>query len=281
ERFEASMRELAEELARAARDAEPLSSAPSTMQKVLRTVGVARDGSDPERERAMAAMAERLDVAIRTGTDRLIILHGLGGAAAATVLQRLQENFSTRAAVSEGRAALWGSVVTGALTGLKADLASGGLSFGAGMLVGGVLGGFAGAGVARGINTLRGSAEPSVQWSESFLDGLVRSALLRYLAVAHFGRGRGNYREGEAPAFWQEEVERAVAAESDTLHTLWDVARSRTVSKTDDETDHDMVVEDLAHTLTRIAHGLLDRLYPRQTPDHTEPLTPRTVADAR
>lgn len=256
-RFETSMHELAEELARAARDSEMLSNSPSTMQKVLRSVRGAGDG-DPERERAMAALAERLDVAIRGGTDRLISLHGLGGGAAATVLQRLQENYSTRETVSEGKAALWGSVVTGALTGLKADLASGGLSFGAGMLVGGLIGGFAGAGVARGINTIRGSGEPSVQWSETFLDGLVRSTLLRYLAVAHYGRGRGNYLEGEAPAFWQEEVKRSVAAELETLHTLWDSARNQPPSTPDD----DPVVQDLTRTLSRTALGLLDRLYP-------------------
>ena len=261
-RFEASMHELAAELARAARDTELLTTSPSTMQKVLRTFGATREGTDPERLRAMAELANRLDAAIRSGTDQLISLHGLGGAAAATVLQRLHDNFSSREGVSEGRAALWGSVLTGALTGLKADLAAGGLSFGAGMLVGGVIGGFAGAGVARGINTIRGSGAPSVQWSEPFLDGLVRSALLRYLAVAHYGRGRGDYLEGEAPAFWQEEVKQATSAETETLHTLWDAARSQLDSTPED----DPVVEDLARTLSRITLELLDRLYPDHPP---------------
>ena len=49
---------------------------------------------------------------------------------------------------------------------------------------------------------------------EAFLDGLVRSALLRYLAVAHYGRGRGDWAESEYPAHWPPEVERMVAADA-------------------------------------------------------------------
>ena len=39
---------------------------------------------------------------------------------------------------------------------------------------------------------------------------LVVAGLLRYLAVAHYGRGRGGFVESEAPAFWQDEVEREI-----------------------------------------------------------------------
>ena len=65
----------------------------------------------------------------------------------------------------------------------------------------------------------------SVAWSPAFLDGLVRSALLRYLAVAHFGRGRGAYAEAEAPAFWKDEVARAFEARRPSFEALWENAR--------------------------------------------------------
>src|SRR5512135_3614877 len=142
----------------------------------------------------------------------------------------MQDNFSMPAQLDEGRAALLGSIVTGALTGLKADLAAGGLTFGAGMLVGGVVGGLAGAGLARGMNVMRGAEHPSVRWSEEFLDGLVRSSVLRYLAVAHFGRGRGRYVEGEAPSFWKGEVEQAMAPLREALHAIWQDARSGAIT---------------------------------------------------
>jgi hypothetical protein len=257
DRFDAAMHALAEELSAAARDAEPVGSeTASAAQKLLRSVGVGRRDADPARERAMAALAERLDAAIRAATDRLIALHGLEGSATQAVLERMQENFAIPAEVDEGRAALLGSIVTGALTGLKADLAAGGLTFGAGMLVGGVVGGLAGAGLARGVNVLRGAEHPVVRWSEDFLDGLVRSSVLRYLAVAHFGRGRGRYVEGEAPSFWKGEVEQAMATQRDALHAAWQDARNGSAA----------VENALAEVVGAIAARTLERLYPGRVP---------------
>ena len=257
ERFDASMRVLADELAGAAHDTEAVDpEAVSQAQKLLRSMGVGRRNPDPARERAMGALAERLDEAIRDATDRLIALHGLEGSATQAVLERMQENFAMQVQVDEGRAALLGSIVTGALTGLKADLAAGGLTFGAGMLVGGVVGGLAGAGLARGVNVLRGAEHPVVRWSQEFLDGLVQSGVLRYLAVAHFGRGRGRYVEGEAPPFWKGEVEHAIAGQRDALHDLWQAARMG------EDIDRDR----LAVILRSVAATVLDRLYPGRVP---------------
>jgi hypothetical protein len=83
-----------------------------------------------------------------------------------------------------------GGLVSGALTGLGADLAAGGLTFGAGMLAGALVGALGGAGVARGVNVVRGKSATTVRWQEPFLERQLTLALLRYLAVAHFGRGR-------------------------------------------------------------------------------------------
>jgi hypothetical protein len=257
ERFSASMGVLAAELTEAACDSEPIDAATvSTAKKLMRSVGIGRRDADPARDRAMATLAGRLDAAIRTATDRLIELHSLEGGASEAVLERMQENFAVPAQLDEGRAALLGSVVTGALTGLKADLAAGGLTFGAGMLVGGVVGGLAGAGLARGVNVLRGAEHPAVRWSEEFLDGLARSSVLRYLAVAHFGRGRGRFVEGEAPSFWKGEVEQAIAAQHDALRRAWQSARAG---------DSD-AGERLAAVLRAATAQTLDRLYPGRVP---------------
>ena len=257
ERFDAAMGVLADELAGAARDTENVDpEAMSTPQKLLRSMGMGRREPDPARERAMASLAERLDEAIRGATDRRIALHGLEGSATQEVLERMQEHFAVQAQVDEGRAALWGSVVTGALTGLKADLAAGGLTFGAGMLVGGVVGGLAGAGLARGVNVMRGAEHPVVRWSDEFLDGLVRSSVLRYLAIAHFGRGRGRYVEGEAPAFWRGEVEEAMAPQRDALHAVWRAARDGEAG----------IEERLSLVLRALAAQVLERLYPGRVP---------------
>lgn len=59
------------------------------------------------------------------------------------------------------------------------------------MLAGGVVGAFGAAGLARGFNLVRGKTEASLRWSDEFIAALVLAAVLRYLAVAHYGRGRG------------------------------------------------------------------------------------------
>jgi hypothetical protein len=60
-----------------------------------------------------------------------------------------------------------------------------------------------------------------VRWNAAALGPLVAGALRRYLAVAHFGRGRGQWVEGEAPAFWGERIEAALQPFADTLSSLW------------------------------------------------------------
>ncbi len=258
DRFHSAMRVLAGELTGAARDSQAVDSAAiSTAQKVLRSVGVGRRNAEPAHERAMDALARRLDATIRAATDQLIALHGLEGSASEAVLARVRKNFAVAEQVDEGRAALLGSIVTGALTGLKADLATGGMTLGAGLLVGGVVGGLAGAGLARGVNTMRGAEQPVVRFADEFLDGLVIASVLRYLAVAHFGRGRGRYVEGEAPAFWRGEVEQAFEPQRERLHALWKLARESTDAQP---------LESVAQLIGTTTAQVLERLYPGRVP---------------
>ena len=158
-------------------------------------------------------------------------------------------------------------MLTGALTGLKADLATGGLTFGAGLLLGGLLGGLAGAGVARGFNRLSGADTPAVWWSDEALDGLVRSAVLRYLAVAHFGRGRGRWVEGEAPAAWQEEVTAAVGRERAVLQFAWQRARGEGATAGAAASSQGASPQaELRSALGRATAAVLERLYPGKLP---------------
>lgn len=177
--------------------------------------------ADAARARAMKALAARLDAGIRDSTDRLIVVHGLEGRAAAEVLDRVADAYASDAPVPEGKAAMVGGFLSGALSGLAADIASGGLSFGAGMLTGGVLGALGAAGLARGINLVQGRGEPAVRWSEAYLDGLVEAALLRYLAVAHYGRGRGQWSRSESPPHWRDAVTAALAPRRQRITAAW------------------------------------------------------------
>jgi hypothetical protein len=167
-----------------------------------------RGPADDAATLAQQALAAALDEEVRASTAALLALHGLQGRAEGEILARVASQFETQLPLPEGRAALWGGVVSGALAGLKADIASGGLTLGGGLLAGGLLGALGAGGLVRGINVLRGTGAGWVAWNTEALQPMVHAALLRYLAVAHFGRGRGDWVQGEAPPHWH-----AVAAE--------------------------------------------------------------------
>jgi hypothetical protein len=209
ETFAASMRALAEQLASAATDRETV-SARGFKEKAgswLKSVVSGREAPDADAEQAMDALAKRLDLAVRGATDRLIELHGLSGRAAQEILARVAGQFDVSKRADIGTTGVMSGAVSGALGGLAADLAAGGLTFGAGALIGGVLGALGGGGVAHAYNLAHGAKDGTVAWSNAFLVERFNAALLRYLAVAHFGRGRGDWVQGEYPAHWHALVE--------------------------------------------------------------------------
>ena len=145
-----------------------------------------------------------------------------------------------------------------AIGGLAADLAAGGLTLGGGMIVGAILGALGGTGLAKGFNLARGEDSASVRWSPELLERLTVTAVLRYLAVAHFGRGRGEWAEGEHPIFWQNVVEDAVAKQKSKVTRLLSPSpfnRDTALNEADN----------LPTVLRQIGGAVLDRLYPGGT----------------
>lgn len=251
--FEQAMRILAVPLARAAWDKEPVSRA-TMREKALRVVGLARDKEGADQAAAMGALAARLEGGLQDSMQQLIAIHGLEGRAAAEVIDRVAQDVRVDAPVNEGKAALISAAMSGALTGVAADLATGGLSFGAGMLTGAVLGAFGGAGIARGVNTMRGISETVIRWDRAFLQGQLAGVLLRYLAVAHYGRGRGEWRERSYPEFWRDLVLGTVQSHSEALAPIWDLR--------DDGPDDGAMAEQLRIVLDAATRSMLDALYP-------------------
>jgi len=157
-----------------------------------------------DKKRGMEALAERLERATEELMATLLELHGLEGSAAAEIDRQL-EAFAVEGEdlLDPEKGALWGSVLSGAAGGLAADLMSGGLSFGGGMLAGAILGALGGAGIARGFRLIKGDKLPAISWTPVFLERLVSQIFLRYLTVAHFGRGRGEFYQLDASHRWQ------------------------------------------------------------------------------
>jgi hypothetical protein len=253
--FDEAMVALAQPIAQAAcdREALPDTGAGGALRELGRSLGIGRDEAEGAKARASRALAERLDASLRESTDRLIALSGLDGHAKGEVLSRLAAGATLDAPLDEGKAAMMGGVVSGAITGLAADLAAGGLTFGAGMLAGALIGALGGAGLARGVNLARGKSGAVIRWDDGFLSGLVASSLLRYLAVAHYGRGRGGFVETEYPPFWPPLVAEIVERHRADLDAIW--ARR-------DTGDAERLSAALGPALAGIARATLERLYP-------------------
>ncbi|MQM30235.1 MAG: hypothetical protein CRU78_06710 [Candidatus Accumulibacter phosphatis] len=200
----------------------------------------------------------------------MIAIHELEGHASDELLRRIALTVSVEAPVNERKAALMSGALSGALTGLGVDIAHAGLTLGAGVITGAVVGALGGAGIARGVNMARGRRGTTLRWDDSFLCELVVSSLLRYLAVAHYGRGRGQWRETEYPAFWPPLVSRAVATARTALVATWsgrEGSRERAVAG-DGVAPGGLATSTVAIAarplITEIARQLLDELYPGQ-----------------
>ena len=85
------------------------------------------------------------------------------------------------------------------------------------------------------------------------LDQLLTSALLAYLAVAHYGRGRGDWSQAEHPAHWQDSVNAALADRREDFSHFWSLR---------DEVDEQALIEVLRNAIENVTREILTRLYP-------------------
>ena len=266
--FVESMRLLADSLAKAAAARESVADTPGLADR-LRQLGSAitrRDESARPEAAAQRKLGALLEAEARSSTAALVALHGLQSAGGETqsdsvqqeILARVAEQYAVRERLPEGRAAVLGGAITGALTGLKADVLSGGLTLGGGMLAGGIVGALGAAGLARGINVLRDTGQSWVELGPQALDAALQAALLRYLAVAHFGRGRGGYVQGESPPHWPQVLLSATAPQQAAITALW-AGRSR---RFDNQGEAERIAFALQPLLAAIVRSVFEQLYP-------------------
>ncbi|MEO7954771.1 MAG: DUF3482 domain-containing protein, partial [Polaromonas sp.] len=254
-RFAESMKLTAQQLQAAAQDSQPVEAeSKGLLNSALQATGLRKSGTRQRQDQAMAILIERLNQGTAKTTRELLALHKLDPGQASQINTRVRENFVIRAPIDRAQAGLLGAVLSGAATGLSADLLAGGLSLGAGALLGSVVGALTFAGAAWGFNSTTDRSQPTVHFSDEFLRTLLVASVLRYLTVAHFGRGRGNFAESEAPTFWQGAVETAVLAHELEVGRLWPALRAQRVT---DET-----AAPAQELLLAITSNTLGQLYP-------------------
>ena len=105
---------------------------------------------------------------------------------------------------------------------------------------------------------MRGTDQSWLTWNAEAMDSMLEAALLRYLAVAHFGRGRGDWALAESPTFWREVIADALMAEREPLAALW-AGRS---NRFDNHGEAQALADALRPPLRRAALKALAHLYP-------------------
>jgi hypothetical protein len=252
-RFGRSMAAVAEHLLYAARQAQEVHSAALSMKSLL---PAERQAQAQARQAAMDEVVKRLHVSAGELFSRLRVLHGIDEAAAGALQHRLQEKFVVQQAVDTPQAGMAGAA-TGAAMGASVDLLVGGLTLGAATALGALVGGGAAYIAAAWKNRATSAGSTVVQLSDEMIQAMAEAALLRYLAVAHYGRGAAGSADELTP-FWSADVVAAVEAHRERLTPFWVAART--------QPDPGRLATALGRELEATAREVLARLYPTPSP---------------
>jgi hypothetical protein len=224
--------------------------------KLAQGLGVSTVAAREAAERALHSLLAEVSQQVQASTVRLLAIRGLQGQAASGLAQQVSQRLmSLDDPVHSARTGVLSGFVTGAAAGLGIDAMVGGLSLGAGALLGGLAGALGGAGLVRGIDLAKGRDSAQASLSSAFLDELVLAGLLRGLTVAHYGRGRGQFVDGATPAFWLPLLQAEMARIGPALQALWPRLRAATA-------DGEQAAEQLELLLGRSQRALLAALYP-------------------
>lgn len=177
-------------------------------------------------EPAMRDLAQRFMEKSKSVTDKLIVINRLKGVSAGEIFEVADKKFTVDRPVDQSSYTLAGGVISGALTGLGADLLAGGLTLGTGALAGGLLGSIGAAALAKGYNIKTNKDKKVVGWSQESLIDAFKKSIMLYLAIAHFGRGQGEWRRKEDPEHWGKVVDEAINKYREQLVKLWTRATS-------------------------------------------------------
>lgn len=212
------------------------------------------NGLTPQSERARTTLVERLVTRSREVMEQLLKANQLEGATKERVDSLLQGIKTKNPDTSPEVLAILGGIGGGLLTGVCTDILAGGMTFGGGAVTGAVLGGITAYALGRGYQKIKGKdGEVRISWSQEFLTDEWVAYGMRYLMIAHFGRGQGQ---------WNDRI-------SDSMPQRW----KHSIDEWIESNKSDVSKELAAHEITRVENLLenmirhvLDQLYPTAEP---------------
>lgn len=213
-----------------------------------------RKERNKELEKIQTRMFERLADQTSKTVNQLISIHGLDGETASELSKVSREEFAVKRNVEESIMATIGGAASGLVGGLSADLISGGMTFGGGAIVGMLLGGATTFALAYGFN-LTQAGQNMVRWTEAHFISQVQAIVMLYLAVSHFGRGRGSWQDPVSnPGRWEMILKSELEKSSETWAKLW--------KKGGLNSDKEKLERDLSKAFRELIGNVFTGLYP-------------------
>lgn len=247
--FVSSMRALAHQLTANALDGVAVKS-----ESFLQKLGFNRSALEADWSEARQKLSESLAMRAEQAMNELISLHSLEGHDEASTLLGARRDFAEPKQVEVAVWSAMSGIASGALAGLIVDLKAGGLTFGGGALLGGIGGGLGAYALIKTYQLVRAD-DNKLHWSREHFSEQVKLALLSYLAVSHFGRGRGAWKRDLRPAHWQQAVNDLVDEWKDKVEFVWKRSLRHDVSVS-------RVNEEMLIMMTDLGREILRRLYP-------------------
>lgn len=213
-----------------------------------------RGDQNAEMEKIQAQMYSRLASRTADTINGLIACHGLDGQTAKELAQSSQEEFTFQRNVEEGLAAAVGGAVSGLVGGLSADLIAGGATFGGGAVLGMLLGAGTTYALAKGYN-LTQTGVNEVRWTEAHFSSQVKFIVMLYLAVSHFGRGRGAWQDPQNnPSHWEHITDDILQENHEEIKILWKQGGA--------DSNRDKLKKEVSKLTYQLLSKALAKLYP-------------------
>ncbi len=223
-----------------------------------KAVSVISSKPSEQSERARAALVDSLVRRSRRVMEQLLEAHRLEGVPKDRVDSMVEGLRASNPNAPPEALAVLGGIGSGLLAGLLADIQAGGMTFGGGAAAGAVIGGLAAYALGRGFQKVKGQdGAARLQWSKEFLIDEWIAMGMRYLTIAHFGRGQGQWQEpldASLPERWKELIDRWTQEWNPQIITALSKANAGETNT----------------LLDSMIRETLDQLYPRSSQFRTE-----------
>lgn len=231
------------------------------VKSVLKQMGIGKDDAVLT-DAAQKELSNNLEFEVCANTNNLLKVYGFATVNISEILMPDTSRTDKHHHVDENATTKWGAILTSALTGLTADILSGGLTLGGGLIVGALGGALGGKGLSHLANVVRRTDRSGVQWNNVALDQVLENAIFRYLVIVHRDRGDDCLRKDISISNWPEVIKHSLHPYQDDIRKIW---KLRDTSGEGASKAKNQIIELLQPIVKQTLCETLNTMYPDDT----------------